>query len=573
MKNHPWWRHLPTRLLEEEAALQELYAAESRFLLSHRWTTAEGEEARLLAQIQVGQRAVGLEVRFPHHYPEGCPSVRPIPYDTRVSTHQFKSGVLCLELGPDNWHPDYTAAAMLRSACKLVLYERINEIEPIEIPSRHLPNLAERVALAASVLLRSAEFDARVASAVELTSFETVWIVPHYKQFLPIAFPVGSPLPFPAAMRTNGHPFPAKLVCLRDGAPSTVPETAPEFISFVDTYGGVALDEKMVVVALRWPDGCLRAFLKTPDALMKLEDVPLDAAAATERITGRLYEELARRKIGIVGAGSLGSKIAVSLARSGTSRFVLVDGDVLLGENICRHQGTFRDVGVMKVDVVERLIREVSAQEPEIEKFTVNVGSAINPEYHAKVLESLAGCDVLVDATATPDVFGILAGLASDHCRPLAWAEVFAGGLGGLVGSAHPERDPCPRCVRAGFLAAAAAWPPAPFVRAGNDYASEDSSALVATDAAVGIIASVLTNRIETLIAGDEATVVQVLLLGLRREWIFDAAFHTVPVHVRSDDRSCARCWRLPSDLDLDTLASAERLFTNDAHAHDPSVA
>ena len=50
------------------------------------------------------------------------------------------------------------------------------------------------------------------------------------------------------------------------------------------------------------------------------------------------YAGLAPVRVGIVGLGSLGSKIAVSLARSGLRRFLLVDDDVLLPENICRHE-------------------------------------------------------------------------------------------------------------------------------------------------------------------------------------------------------------------------------------------
>ena len=573
MNTRPWWRHLPTRLLDEEAALQELRTAETPFLLAHSWTKADGDEVRLLAQIQVIGRTIDLEVRFPQHYPEGCPSVRPVPYDTSISSHQFKSGVLCLELGPDNWHPAHTAADMLQSAWKLVLYERINEIEPLDIPSRHMPTLAEQVALAASILLRSTEFDALIANAVETTAFETVWLAPHFKQFLPVAFPSSAPLRFPPAMNANGHPVAATLVCLRDDSPLVVPESFAEFVAFAEAHGNAVLGEKLVVVMLRWPDGRSRAFLKTKEGVIKLTDVPLPTAADATRTPGRLGEELARLKFGIVGAGSLGSKVAVSLARSGASRFVLVDGDVMLGENVCRHQGAFRDVGVMKVDVVTDLIREVSTQEPAVESFAVSVGSATNPEYHAKVFDALAGCDALIDATANPEVFGILAGLASDYRRPLLWAEVFAGGLGGLVGSARPDRDPCPRCVRAGFLAVAAKWPPAPFMRAGDDYASEEAPTLVATDAAVGIIASALTNRIEALVAGDDASGTQIIMLGLQRQWIFDRPFHTIPVPVRSDDRSCPLCWRRAADADPDALASAERLFTNASHAHDPSVA
>ena len=53
----------------------------------------------------------------------------------------------------------------------------------------------------------------------------------------------------------------------------------------------------------------------------------------------RLSEEaqrLANVRVGIVGLGSMGSKIAVSLARSGVRRFLLVDDDYLAPGNMVR---------------------------------------------------------------------------------------------------------------------------------------------------------------------------------------------------------------------------------------------
>ena len=41
----------------------------------------------------------------------------------------------------------------------------------------------------------------------------------------------------------------------------------------------------------------------------------------------------------------MGSKLAASLARSGVRRFVLVEEDVLLPENLVRNDLDWRDVG------------------------------------------------------------------------------------------------------------------------------------------------------------------------------------------------------------------------------------
>jgi molybdopterin/thiamine biosynthesis adenylyltransferase len=571
----PWWQRLPSRLLDEEAALQALREDELSILLSHRWARIDGGEPRLFAQIKVGTRTLDLEVRFPPHYPEGCPSVRPVPHDTRVSTHQFKrSGVLCLELGPDNWHPDHTAADMIRSAWKLVLYERLNDFEPIEIPSRHVPSLAERVSSASGVLLRSSDFDARLSASTENADLEAMWVGPHLAQVLPLSFPKDSPLSTPPGMLKGGHRVPGRLVRLEEGAPAPweVADDAAAFTVLVETFGKTTLGEDLSVVLLRWSDGETRGYLRSKSTLIKLESMPFETADIT-RIPSVLHDQISKLKIGVVGLGSLGSKVAVSLARVGVRGFVLVDGDVMQGENVCRHQGTFCDVGVMKVDVAKQLIKNVCSAEPEVKTYAVHLGAATNPEYHAKMLEGLASCDLLVDATASPDAFSLMAGLASDHGRALVWGEVFGGGLGGLVGSAHPDHGPCPRCVRAGFLAAASSWPPAPYSRPSVAYGADEDPALVATDADVSLLAAALTNRINDLVVREESVLPSVLVIGLRRGWIFDAPMQTIPIRVRSDDWSCDRCWRSAAEPDPAATASVEKLLAPHADAHDPSHA
>lgn len=54
----------------------------------------------------------------------------------------------------------------------------------------------------------------------------------------------------------------------------------------------------------------------------------------------------------LVGCGSVGSYVAMQLARSGVGKFVLCDTDTLEIHNICRHQCGFDDLGRYKVDAV-----------------------------------------------------------------------------------------------------------------------------------------------------------------------------------------------------------------------------
>ena len=67
---------------------------------------------------------------------------------------------------------------------------------------------------------------------------------------------------------------------------------------------------------------------------------------------------LAAKKVGVVGLGSGGGFVALSLAMSGVSQFVLVDKDEIESGNVTRHVADLRYLGVNKAAAVADLIRQ-----------------------------------------------------------------------------------------------------------------------------------------------------------------------------------------------------------------------
>ncbi len=79
------------------------------------------------------------------------------------------------------------------------------------------------------------------------------------------------------------------------------------------------------------------------------------------RNTGILETDIMADKCAIIlGCGSVGSLVALELARAGVGNFVLVDNDVLEYHNICRHQCSIMEVGQYKVNAVAQRIREIN---------------------------------------------------------------------------------------------------------------------------------------------------------------------------------------------------------------------
>ena len=67
-----------------------------------------------------------------------------------------------------------------------------------------------------------------------------------------------------------------------------------------------------------------------------------------------------QKKAIILGCGSVGSLVALELARAGVKHFLLCDADIVEYHNICRHQCGIDDVGDYKVYALKRKILNIN---------------------------------------------------------------------------------------------------------------------------------------------------------------------------------------------------------------------
>lgn len=67
-----------------------------------------------------------------------------------------------------------------------------------------------------------------------------------------------------------------------------------------------------------------------------------------------------QKKAVFVGCGSVGSLVAVELAKAGVGNFMLIDNDVFGYHNICRHQCGIYDVGHFKTDALADRIFQIN---------------------------------------------------------------------------------------------------------------------------------------------------------------------------------------------------------------------
>lgn len=71
-------------------------------------------------------------------------------------------------------------------------------------------------------------------------------------------------------------------------------------------------------------------------------------------------DKMKNKRVVILGCGSVGSLVAMELARSGVGHFLLADPDIVEYHNICRHQCGIEDVGDLKINALTRKLLNIN---------------------------------------------------------------------------------------------------------------------------------------------------------------------------------------------------------------------
>lgn len=524
------------RSRKEREAIEAL-AAQVEWLTTRGWRIDGSLRLILDADIATSARSYPVCLRYPNHFPHSPPLVLPRGESARWSAHQYGAGgELCLEHGTDNWHPDLTGADMLRSAHRLLEGEVPVDGDPRGVASRHETTLGQNWRFEYSRFLVTPEFIEMATSLVDAVVCEAkAFGTYHEESFVNIigavTLPSGSVWQepnLPGVLRQELHERSVAVVRWPEGLPTPSLDTLTAFRAAF-TERNIIIPATRFVLLLHGTD--MRSYLLVEDSDRVWQTSVIVPPASSQRLDEQ-HAILSVRKVAVVGCGSLGSKIAVMLARSGVGRFLLVDDDMLFPDNLVRHELDWREVATHKVDSLARRIQLVNPRAV-CEKRQHRLGGQESSGSLESLIESLSGCDLLIDATADPAVFNYLCAVVAVAKRPLAWAEVFGGGFGGLIARHRPGVEPEPASMRR----AIEQWCSdrgRPIQRAGNDYAGGPTVPMIADDADVTVIASHSARLVIDMLIGRDPSVFpySVYLIGLTSGWIFDAPFDTYPIDV-----------------------------------------
>lgn len=543
-----WWLSQNSRLTAEKAALAELEGSID-WLEVGKWQTNADLVMCVDFTIGHGGKELGFQMRYPSIFPDTPPMIF-TDDQSRISNHQYAAdGELCLEHRPDNWRSSITGADMVASCHRLIIEERPEGGEVVHARSAHMKSLGRdlrsklcRFLMTESDLIAVNALPEYTSEALSLSDRKAA------STFISSINHIGS----------NESPLWASDLVLpkgdRDETGTVV--RVPGFrechnISVdalknllegakLDNLCDVILDIDASTHLLMGDEDKWELFWLYGDAKdRKVINYTTVIVPADRQRLPIGFDQLADKKVGIVGCGSVGSKIAASLCRTGVGKFLLIDEDIFFPGNVVRNELGLNETGAHKAHALRDRLTNL-APKADVKALRISLGGQESAEFMAGALEGLSDCDLLIDATASPTAFNMIASIATRNEKPMIWAEVFAGGIGGIVARARPKLDPIPLAARDQIDV----WcndQGVDWIRLDNagqyDGQSEDGAPLIADDADVSVISSHAARFAIDILARPDAGIfpVSAYVIGLSSEWLFDQPFDTRPIDLKPD--------------------------------------
>ncbi len=589
-----WFRENQVRLAREVAAVEQLRTS-SQWLIHAQWAT--DRHLYLDAVIRAHGHDYPVRLDYPAYFPDVPPTIRPTNAQFRWTSHQYGgiNGPLCLQWGPDTWLPEVTGAQVLESAYALFHQENPMGQGHAEYanpaPSRHHLEAGQELRFQWGRFYVGQQLvsvlQAQPTGTLGIVRFsasahDKIWFVLVHEVEVPGELPTLVDDSIPAFIRgENDKNLDLGVFFQTNLAPEALNEISLAYhlrgllwqnrfdigmLSKEVQPNALGLTTRPLGVFVLDNTNAIHFFMLLNDKVYKLGAVHTAVNAGVQRMPEYL-EGLAEKSIGIVGLGSAGSKIAISLARMGARSFYLVDYDVFLPENVERNELDWGSVGEHKVDAVREQLSRVNAK-IEVDVSYLHLTGQESNAAVAHTIEQLSRRDIIIDATANPAVFNVLAAVATAANKPMVWLEVFGGGTGGLIARSRPGRDPEPRRIRQVYKDYCDEHPASQGAQLDN-YAAEDAEGRVrtASDADVSIIAANAARlAVDTVLERDpSAYPYSLYLIGLEPWWVFTQAMHTIPIpteHVRQEAPAAE-----PAPIDDEKIRTLISELIDSAHA------
>jgi hypothetical protein len=552
----PWFLNDPSTLTREREAIAELLQS-AGWLGEAEWRFHDGGLA-VEATLCVAAEDFCLRMQYPALFPDVPPILRPTNAVERWSSHQYGGidGPLCLEWRTDNWDPDITGADMLRSAYRLLVGEAapVGDALPPAVPAEHHLTVGQalradehrlRVWFPAQLHEQMRDvpkatgtfrysFRSRLGSFVLLVreielAGEQVW---RDGRVPDAAFKIAEEYGLCYITSLPANDVASVRTC--DDLAAALSANEITVAASVGTGKLALTDPSKPLVLVFDVERRLHAFIILNDGVLHACSVVEEQPNSTVTRVPAQYTLLTDARIGIVGLGSLGSKAAVSFARMGVRKILLVDDDLVFPENFIRNSLDWTAIIDHKVDAVAEAILRI-VPDAEIDRRRINLTAQESSAIVSSLLAKLGSCNLILDATANPRCLNVLAAAARAYERPLVWMHVYGGGRGGYMARALPG-GPDAHTVRNAYVTFCQDHPPPDEVAVNYGLPDEQNEAvLTASDADVAIVAHHGVRFAADALLSTPEHRHATYLLGLSRWWIFSEPLETVPLAIAAE--------------------------------------
>ena len=421
-------------------------------------------------QVEVQGQQHFLTITYPPTFPMAAPRVLETePFTSTIidhskTYHQFIDGSLCLyTVGRDarSWSPEYTIADVLA---------RYREYREMANAGTHVDEHGARMDIAGLPAPMTLVMSPGQAQAMSIPgSWGRLDIAISLLGFSVVSRLTGRDLQVPMALTpwTSGGVIPIPL--LRGYWVNVSSASWRRLITWVEIESLLSrtLPERQLAEALAANVLVLaRSDATAPGNALAIFRIlqhsrPSDPAISShvqivdleERLFARVdgamegRKRLADARVALVGLGSLGSAVAMHLARSGVAQFHLFDPDRLEPENITRHAGDLSGLYLPKVSVVEALIlrRNPKAQVQSHASSPLWDGSGAAQGQFQELLDHPAS--LVVVTTADDQVERAINQMAVMAQTPVVYGSVLGAAEHGRIFCVIPGHTACYQCI------------------------------------------------------------------------------------------------------------------------------
>lgn len=490
-----------------------------------------------------------FECKFPKSYPYAPPTIYPEDRKSRwVEGHQFVSdGRFCLDIRENNWKSSYSSVEIIESMRILVyasIDKYINKKEKLDVNEGIEPTRFE--------LLTD---EVRCLYASDLTPFNTSVGIFNYFEFKELGDnriiitpelkgddPILSFLKSEYFSIWDLNAFFTKKGVFLNLNQSLIESLSKckkleEFFTFLKDNSIIEKQEIEELFTKNKSEYILFTNENNKPVLLTQLDLKKDSLVyygcygidfnkLQERIPNKIESNtLSTKKVTIIGCGSGGSVIAEFLVKSGITKLVLIDFEILETENIFRHNCTLRDIGLKKTYALKQRLRKINP------KVSISILDKKIESITEVIDEQIKDSDLIINAIGNSEnlinSYSYLKNIPTIHCKVYPW------GFGGEVIRVIPDIHPCFECMDlqlSKILDDAPKVSEFPFNKTidYNTAINGDNIPIPSLAVDAGFIINIASKMaIETVLLSTEELKEKacVILWGNKREWIFKEDF------------------------------------------------